>query len=148
MILALDLGTSTGVTRRDGTDWAVDTWVLRGSRGEKGVALGKRLKEAVRLFRPSLICWEDAVFIPRSQAAVALRYGLEMVVQLVAEQEGVSYVALNVQSIRKHLLGHGRWTKDDVIAEVRRRTGRQLGPDACDSWAAALYAAETRLVGV
>ena len=57
-ILALDLGTTTGWCLRDGNDVKTGRWKLHRSQGEKGIQLGRLVRDAIQEHGPDLVGFE------------------------------------------------------------------------------------------
>ena len=138
-VLALDLGTTTGWCVRDGDDVKVGRWQLHRSQGEKGIQLGRLVRDAIQEHEPDLVGFEEPVFVTRGMAALALRYGLQMVVQVVCEQTKTAYLGVHVSTLKKHATGKGNAKKPQMIQAARDASGLNLSSDEADAYWVADY---------
>ena len=138
-ILALDLGTTTGWCLRDGNDVKTGRWKLHRSQGEKGIQLGRLVRDAIQEHGPDLVGFEEPVFLTRGMAALALRYGLQMIVQVVCEQARTAYVGVPVSTLKKHATGKGNAKKPQMIQAAMDASGLNLSSDEADAYWVADY---------
>ncbi len=138
-VLALDLGTTTGWCLLGGDDVKLGRWKLHRSPGEKGIQLGRLVRDAVQEHEPDLVGFEEPVFVTRGMAALALRYGLQMVVQVVCEQTKTAYLGVPVTTIKKHATGKGNAKKPQMIRAAKDASGLNLSADEADAYWVADY---------
>ena len=72
-------------------------------------------------------------------AALALRYGLQMIVQVVCEQARTAYVGVPVSTLKKHATGKGNAKKPQMIQAAMDASGLNLSSDEADAYWVADY---------
>ena len=125
---------------RDGDGVKLGRWKLHRSPGEKGIQLGRLVRDAIQEHGPKLVGFEEPVFVTRGMAALALRYGLQMVVQVVCEQAKTAYVGVPVATLKKHATGKGNAKKPQMIQAAKDASGLNLSSsDEADAYWVADY---------
>jgi crossover junction endodeoxyribonuclease RuvC len=137
-ILALDLSTKTG--------WAVGSrfeapahgvWLLPGGIANLGrvfSSLAASLEDAIRLFRPVRI-----FFVPplsKHQTTAELLIGLSATVKMISYEQGVPVGQEAESTVRKHVLGSGRFSSTKEAKAAAFAWCRSKGWTPCDDNAA------------
>lgn len=145
MILALDLGTTTGWATGAAGILVSGVWDLKGSRYEGGGMRFLRFRgflEAVHIqSRISKIVYEEVRRHAGTDAAHVYG-GLQGVLTSWAEEKGIPYEAVPVGTIKKFWTGKGNANKEAMVAEAVRRGIEVSGHDEADAVALLTFAME------
>lgn len=130
-ILALDLGTHTGFALLHPTGVCIsDTWDFQPKRHEDAGMRFRRFREQLdalkRDYSVDTIYFEE-VRRHAGTTAAHIYGGFMAVLKLWCVENTVAYQSVPVGEIKKAWTGKGNASKDEMIAEARRR-----GYDPCD----------------
>lgn len=111
------------------------------SMGRVFCAFSDWLADSITTFSPGVLVFEAPLPGGRQSSINAgrLLIGLASVAELIAERRGLRVYEVAVSTVRKHFCGDGRATKDDVMAECRRRAWEPVDHNAGDALAALDY---------
>lgn len=159
VLLTLDLATTMG--------WSAGpvgeiprTGALRlappgASPGEVGRGFLRWFSDFRKLEPECRDCWFEAPFDPRHMGAktnastARILIGLAFAAEMLAEASGMRVVEAHVNEVRKHILGHGRWKKDEakpLIQAAMVERGIAFSDDnAADAAAIHVYASAVLL---
>lgn len=127
MIIALDLATTTGFCTPD-TSGAIKL------KGNKHSELYHFLWDLNACYDVEVIAVERTAGQHKNALIVMSR--LRGVVNLFAERNDIKVVDYSAGTIKKSFTGNGRASKEDMVAEFKKRTGRDpVSDDEADAYA-------------
>lgn len=150
MILALDLGTHTGIARgRPGAppnEIALSTLDMPGGGGDDvgtfAAVFMQQMKAEIEREPLDLVIFE-APYINRGAArpnVIRRTYGMPFIVEGMAHRRGIQCAEVAVATLKKEFAGHGHAEKSDMIAMAHRRGFRALDEHQADAAAAWYHA--------
>ena len=148
VILALDLGTTTGWAMRTACGQITSgTASFRPGRFDGGgmryLRFANWLAELERLSGPITAIWYEAVRRHTGTDAAHVFGGLMATLTAWAERRGVPYEGVAVGTIKRHATGRGNADKAAMIAAVRAKGFRPADDNEADALALLLWAIET-----
>lgn len=146
-LLALDLGNRTGwaLRRRDGSivhGTEVFTPRPNWTPGQRWQRFRAWLSGVVAQHQVHGIVFERVVFGHSSASAADVYGGYRALVEMLADQHGLTLDSVAVSTVKKHWTGSGRADKPAMLAEAKRRGFRADSDNSADalailSWAVA-----------
>lgn len=136
MILALDLGTTTGWAFGNGGVFLSGTWNLKGSRYEGGGMRYLRFRgflDKVHQESPVTRLVYEEVRRHAGTDAAHVYGGMMAVLTAWAEERGIPYEAVPVGTIKRFWAGKGNANKTAMLAECRRREIRVSDDNEADA---------------
>jgi hypothetical protein len=149
VVLALDLGTSTGWALR-GSDGLITsgTASFRPGRFDGGgmryLRFANWLTELDRLSGPLSTIWFEEVRRHTGTDASHIYGGLMATLTAWAEQRDIPYEGVPVGTIKRHATGKGNAPKEAMIAAARARGFSPADDNEADAVALLLWAIETK----
>lgn len=133
LVLGLDLTTSCGWAVTDLNGRTVDSGVLdlRPGNGDheglRWVAFRGKLVRLLGQYRERLCAIGYERPSTQQWATARLAFGQAALVELEASRDEIPTVDVSPSTIKKIVAGHGRASKEDVVAAVERATGPMRG---------------------
>jgi len=135
-ILALDLGTSTGFAIGSKKHMVSGTWNLKPGRYDGGgmrfVKMRANLEDIRRAYGVTQVYFEE-VRRHRGVDAAHVYGGLMGTLTAWCEEHDIPYGGLPVGEIKRAWTGKGNASKDDMVAECRRRGYEPGSEDEADA---------------
>lgn len=138
-ILALDLGTKTGIARKFGLEWHAQSLALNGqTRGERVVQLVDYLDRR-SWTQDTLVAYERP--FTRGLAATRSLWGMAGVIEWWAAKYGLTCVDIVPSQVKKWATGSGIAKKPDMMAAVARLGFPNVDEHAADALLLGLFVA-------
>lgn len=148
MILALDLGTKTGVAYgAPGARPRLETWVMPAGGGRDVGAFAMAFEERVDSMLAhqgvSLVIFE-APYINPYPDQMRRAYGMAWAVERLAHTHAIECAEVITGTLKKTFAGNGRAKKSDMILAAKRRGFEPANDHEADAAACWLYAVSMR----
>lgn len=148
VVLGIDQATVTGWSIiKDGRLISSGVWKLSDnkrsgeSRGMRYIRFRAKLNEAIRRYRPAVICHEQTLL--RGGAATEIANGLKALILEAAASATIEVSCVHTSELKKWATGSGKAEKLAMIGAARALTGRAPADDnEADAILIGLWAAE------
>jgi Holliday junction resolvasome RuvABC endonuclease subunit len=96
-------------------------------RDGRMAVFGDFLDKVQEGWRPRLVAYEQVIGAQKSSRAAQVYGGFQGILEAWADRHGITVVPVHVATIKKHVTGNARATKDEMIEAAARRG--HLGAD-------------------